>query len=214
MVETRAQKQRKQKNGNTTKDKMTTLPILPPEIIAKIIAVLPLPEVCNCVLVCKEWKELLSSEQFCKNYVLSHYNFDDEEEPTGHLQSWSDPDKCFYYWDENDDKSNLWVFSDPPKRWKCGIVHLVDYALGSHKELKYKDFLQAVYILIRIQIAAEELELDCGSCGIEGAGVVETCLFPWTKDTLPTAEDVITCFRFNPEMHKDPMVKEENSRKQ
>ena len=34
-------------------------------------------------------------------------------------------------------------------------------------------------------------------------------MFPWTKDTLPTAEDVITRFRFNPEMHKDPMVEEE-----
>lgn len=104
----------------------------------------------------------MSSEQFCKNYVLSHYNFDDEEEPSGHLKDWTDPEEWFCYWDENEDKSNVWVFSDPPKRWKCGIVHLADYSLESHQELKYKDFLQAVYILCRIQKAATELGLDCG----------------------------------------------------
>ncbi|XP_078347421.1 uncharacterized protein LOC144632613 isoform X2 [Oculina patagonica] len=188
---------------------MTTEAVLPSEVIAKIVLFLPLPDVCNCMLVCKEWKDLLSSEQFSKNYVLSHYDFNDEEEQSGHLQVWTTPDEWFYYWDENADKSNLYVFSDPPKRWKCGIVHLADYSLGSDKELKYKDLQKAVYILARIQTAAEELELDCRAYGNEGTGVVETCLFPWSKDTLPTAEDIITLFHFNPEMHRDPMVDEE-----
>ena len=107
-------------------------------------------------------QELLSSEQFCKDYVLSHYDFNDEEEPSGHLKVWTTPDEWFYYWDENANKSNVYVFSDPPKRWKSGIVHLADYTLGSDKELKYKDLLKAVYILTRIQTAAEELGLDCG----------------------------------------------------
>lgn len=116
----------------------------------------------NCLSFSFVNQELLSSEQFCKNYVLSHYNFTDEEKPSGHLKVWTTPDEWFYYWDENAEKSNVYVFSDPPKRWKCGIVHLADYTLGSDKELKYKDLLKAVYILTRIQIAAEELELDCG----------------------------------------------------
>ena len=34
-------------------------------------------------------------------------------------------------------------------------------------------------------------------------------MFPWSKDTLPTAEDVITLFGFNSEMHSNPMVSEE-----
>lgn len=93
--------------------------------------------------------------------MLKHYDFDDEEEPTGHLAEWEDPDNWFYYWEENADKSNVFVFSDPPKRWKCGIVHLAKFKLESHKELKYKDFFQAVRILTRIQKAATELELDC-----------------------------------------------------
>jgi len=140
---------------------MTTLLFLPSEVISKIVAFLPLPEVCNCMLVCKEWKELLSSEQFCKRYALRHYNLTDEEEPAGHLNVWTTPDEWFYYWDENADLSNVYVFSDPPKRWKCGIVHLADYTLESDKELKYKDLLKALYILTRIQIAAVELDLDC-----------------------------------------------------
>ena len=105
---------------------------------------------------------VISSEQFCKSYVLSHYDFEDEETPSGHLAGWLVPDTWYPYWDENADKSNMFVFSDPPKRWKCGIVHLAKYTLQSHKELKYKDFFQAVYILMRIQKAAEELQLDCG----------------------------------------------------
>ena len=106
----------------------------------------------------------MSSEQFCKNYVLSHYNFNDEEQPSGYLGVWSNPDDWFCYWDHDysEDKSKLWVFSNPPKRWKCGIVHLADYSLKSHKELKYKDFLWAVYILTRIEKATKELMLTFG----------------------------------------------------
>ena len=107
-------------------------------------------------------QEMLSSEQFSKNYVLNHYNFDDEEQPSGHLYAWSDPEEWFHYWDDNEDNSNVWVFSNPPKRWKCGIVHLASYSLVSDKQLKYKSFLRAVYILNRIKKAAEELGLDCG----------------------------------------------------
>lgn len=36
--------------------------------------------------------------------------------------------------------------------------------------------------------------------------MVETCLFPWSEDTLPTAEDVISLYGFNPEMQSDPLV--------
>ena len=93
--------------------------------------------------------------------MLSHYDFNDEEEASGHLKGWTTPDEWYCYWEENEDQSNVYVFSDPPKRWKCGIVHLADYALGSDKELKYKNLLKAVYILTRIQTAAEELNLDC-----------------------------------------------------
>ena len=82
--------------------------------------------------------------------------------PTGHLHSWQDPEEYFCYWDASDDGSNIYIFSDPPKRWKCGIVHLAKFTLQSYKELKYKDFLQAVVILMRIQRAAGELELDVG----------------------------------------------------
>lgn len=36
--------------------------------------------------------------------------------------------------------------------------------------------------------------------------MVEVCLFPWTKDTLPNPEDIISLFHFNPEMSKDPLT--------
>ena len=96
--------------------------------------------------------------------MLSHYNFNDEEQPSGYLGVWSNPDDWFCYWDHDysEDKSKLWVFSNPPKRWKCGIVHLADYSLKLHKELKYKDFLRAVYILTRIEKATKELMLTFG----------------------------------------------------
>ena len=55
----------------------------------------------------------------------------------------------------------MYVFADPPKRWKCGIVHLPEYSLESDKNLRYKDFFQAVTILMRIQKAAVEFQLDC-----------------------------------------------------
>ena len=39
-----------------TKENVTTQTVLPSEIIVKIVSFLPLAEVCNCMLVCKEWK--------------------------------------------------------------------------------------------------------------------------------------------------------------
>lgn len=75
---------------------------------------------------------------------------------------WTDPDNWFCYWAQWSDP-NYWVFADPPKRWKCGVVHLAEYELETHRELRYKDFCRALYILSRIQKAAEpeELQLDC-----------------------------------------------------
>ena len=95
--------------------------------------------------------------------MFSHYNLDVEEEPTGFLEMWSTPEYWFCYWARYDNADQAWVFSDLPKRWKCGIVHLADYALEADSELKYKDLCRAVYILSRIQREAKELELDCGN---------------------------------------------------
>jgi len=122
---------------------------------------------------------------------------------------WTDPNNWFCYWARYDNPEEAWVFSNPPKRWKCGIVHLADYALETHDDLKYKDFCRAVYILSRIQKAAEpeELRLDCDAWGNEGVGLIETCLFPWSNDTLPTPQDILSMFNFHPEMHNHPMVK-------
>ena len=106
-------------------------------------------------------QELLSSGLFWKNYVQKNFDISDEEFPTGHLKVWQDPDFA-YYWDDNEDKSNIYVFSEPPRRWKCGIVHPANFTIESHKDIKYKDFLRAVRILLRTQEAATELELDCG----------------------------------------------------
>lgn len=110
-------------------------------------------------------QEQLSSEQFCKRYLFSHYNLEVEEQPSGHLRMWSEPNSWFCAWAQFSD-ANAWVFSDLPKRWKCGIVHLADYSLEADRDLKYKDLCRAVHILSRIQKAAtpEELRLDCGKC--------------------------------------------------
>ena len=110
-------------------------------------------------------QEVISSESFYKTYTLGHYNFDDEEQPSGHLAVWQNPEEWFCYWNDDnndDDDSDLYVFADPPKRWKCGIVHLAEYKLESDKDLRYKDFYRAVAILMKIQKAADELQLDCG----------------------------------------------------
>ncbi|KAJ7340459.1 hypothetical protein OS493_003207 [Desmophyllum pertusum] len=84
-----------------------------------------------------------------------------KKEPTGFLEIWSNTESRFLYWARYDNADQACVFSDLPKRWKCGIVHLADYALEADSELKYKDFCHAVYILSRIQREAKELELDC-----------------------------------------------------
>ena len=122
------------------------------------------------------FKVLLSSEQFCKRYLYRHYNLEDEERPSGILGTWSNNDIWACYWLDSDpydyDDPEFWVFSDPPRRWKCGIVHLADYDLKMHKDLKYKDFLRAVYILCRIQKAAYELDLDCCEYRVMIKGVV------------------------------------------
>lgn len=104
----------------------------------------------------------MTSEQFWKSYTLKHYDFSDEEAPTGHLEVWQDPEEWYCYWDDREDKSDIHVFSDPPKRWKCGIVHLANFTLGSDKDIKYKDFLRAIVILMKLHKAGGELQLDCG----------------------------------------------------
>ena len=48
--------------------------------------------------------------------------------------------------------------------------------------------------------------LPLGKWGNESDGVVEVCLFPWSKDTLPTIEDIITLFNFHPKLSEKPMV--------
>ena len=45
--------------------------------------------------------------------------------------------------------------------------------------------------------------------GNKGVDLIETCLFPWSKDTLPTPQDILSMFNFHPEMHKRPLVKNE-----
>ena len=45
-----------------------------------------------------------------------------------------------------------------------------------------------------------------GKWGNESDGVVEVCLFPWSKATLPTVEDIITLFNFHPKLSEKPMV--------
>lgn len=113
------------------------------------------------MLLC--FQEILSSEQFSKRYVFKHYNLDAEAEPTGFLKTWSNPEYWFCYWARRENVNQAWVFSDLPKRWKCGIVLLADYSLQTHDDLKYKDLCRAVYILTRIQRMAKELSLDCGN---------------------------------------------------
>ena len=95
--------------------------------------------------------------------MFNHYNLDVEDEPTGFLKTWSNPESWFCYWARRETVNQAWVFSDLPKRWKCGIVHLADYSLETHAGLKYKDFCRALYILTRIQKMAKELRLDCGN---------------------------------------------------
>ena len=48
-----------------------------------------------------------------------------------------------------------------------------------------------------------------GAWANEGCGKVEVCLFPWSRDTLPTPEDILAIFQFHPEMHRDPMTDSE-----
>jgi len=169
-----------------------------------LLEIVKVPLICFCFV----W-DLLSSEQFCKRYVLSHHNLEVEEQPSGLLKMWNDPDDWLCSWAHHEEEA--WVFSKPPKRWKCGIVHLRDYALETHADLKYKDFCRAVYILSRIQKAAEpeELQLHCVAWGDKDVDLIETCLFPWSKDTLPTPQDILSMFNFHPEMHKRPLVKNE-----
>ena len=45
-----------------------------------------------------------------------------------------------------------------------------------------------------------------GKWGNESDWVVEVFLFPWSKDTLPTVEDIITLFNFHPKLSEKPMV--------
>ena len=49
-----------------------------------------------------------------------------------------------------------------------------------------------------------------GAYANEGTGIVEVCLFPWNKESLPIAEDIISLFHFNPEMSEDPLVDEDD----
>ena len=44
-----------------------------------------------------------------------------------------------------------------------------------------------------------------GMWGNESDGVIEVCLFPWSKDTLPTPKDIITMFHFHPKLSNNPM---------
>ena len=51
------------------------------------------------------------------------------------------------------------------------------------------------------------LEFVVAAWGNEGSGPVEVCLFPWTKDALPTGEEICSMFHFHPKMHRNPLVK-------
>ena len=81
----------------------------------------------------------------------------------------------------------------------CNIVHVfiakLKMGINSDHEANYTEF--TVCILLEV------------ANGNEGSGEVEVCLFPWSKENLPNAEDIITLFHFNPEMSKDPLVDNE-----
>lgn len=62
---------------------------------------------------------------------------------------------------------------------------------------------ELLHMTIRNLLVKMMMIMFLGAWANEGQGEVETCLFPWNKDTLPTAKDISTLFHFNPEMLND-----------
>ena len=100
---------------------------------------------------------MLSCESFWKGYTFHWFDFSDEDQQSGNLFTWANPDCWFCYWnrcyhndiDDHDDKDVLLVFYTPPKRWKStGIIHPASFDVHNTNSIPcYKNFFKCVMIL-------------------------------------------------------------------
>ena len=168
---------------------------LPFSVCRRIFVSLELPDLGNCMLVCKEWRSLIETCTFWSHYRRQHYRHWVVEPPAGtFLSEWYFVSVRRHFgqslapeWTKGDDDDSM--FYPFPQMWKCGII-------VPHKLLPpegtldvYHSFLFAAHWLETLQPVLRDFRLEYQ------AGI---CLFQWTQQRMPTAKEVLDIFNANP----------------
>ena len=161
----------------------------------KIFVQLPLAEVYNCMVVCKEWRSLIDTCAFWRAYVAYHYD-----------NSLRDPKRGTFMclWKHNapvcrgafgtgtygrqngyPDVQEEYVFRPFPDVWRCGVVvpHSMLPAEGSIDTFHY--YIQAMHWTQRVRWKIK-------SCKLQSQ--VRVCLFQWTRDRIATGKEVLDIY--------------------
>ncbi|XP_020619006.1 uncharacterized protein LOC110056803 [Orbicella faveolata] len=148
---------------------------------------------------------LLSTSYFWRNYLNHYFDFNDEDDErlTGMLHelgsSW------FFGWGHGvvQGLSEGDLFEELPRRWKSGVIHPVGPDVRN-KVQDYKAMYEALYQLQKLQDEVNEREIVyIGASQNSGECPVDTLLFHWENDKLPSQEEVMEIFHFNTNLQLD-----------
>ncbi len=148
---------------------------------------MPLKDLANCMLTCKEWRSLIDTCHFWKYYVSINFDFGlAEPSETSPLYEWKNRSTCLKADTRNNNTypsvSSFYVFKPFPDLWMCNVI--VPYALAPPQgsvEI-YHNFLKAMRWLQKLDEKLQELNAN---------QVMHGCLIPWFKDRLPTSREVL-----------------------
>ncbi|XP_078593783.1 uncharacterized protein LOC144871778 isoform X1 [Branchiostoma floridae x Branchiostoma japonicum] len=186
--------------GNNHTAQLTT------EMLMEIFLYLDYEDLLTCQHVCKRWQAVLCEGFFWKCLTFFSFSFREEDEgsTSGSLTewrtAWNDEPNFFFGIQAAVPKGA--VFTKLPQRWRNGIL------CPSSEDIKdeiqdYQHFYRAVHALSNIHSSIQRLNLFySGSTEFgwknRGRSAIDTCLFPWHHDGLPTAEELLETFHINP----------------
>ena len=164
---------------------------LPFQTCKKIFLNLPLRDLANCMLVCKEWRSLIDTCAFWRLYTNYHYNFMlGKPERASPLAEWKYNPTCLktrpaVLVNNKPVVQAKYVFRPFPDYCACGIV--VPYTLSPPDGGlgTYHSFLQAIQLVKQLR---DELDY------FKQSSRIEVVLFQWFKENLPSSKEVLEIF--------------------
>eukprot|EP00918_Siedleckia_nematoides_P045969 GHVU01100800.1.p1 GENE.GHVU01100800.1~~GHVU01100800.1.p1 ORF type:complete len:339 (-),score=17.60 GHVU01100800.1:222-1238(-) len=171
----------------------------PFKVCQKIFVQLSLPDLANCMLVCKEWRSLIDTCHFWQRYILQHYDWAlAEPSRWSVLAHW----KHRVYSLQVMSSVNLHsqhpvevikfhAFSPFPDYWRCGTLVPYEHIPEMGTLEACNRYIKDMNWLRRVREKLHQYKLT---------DFTEVCMLPWSKPALPRPEEVLAAFGGHPHL--------------